>query len=309
MHKRNIKNGFLLFLAATIWGVAFVSQSKGMEYMGPFTFNGVRSILGAMVLIPVILLRRNGKEESRKIPWKTTVLGGILCGLALTTASMFQQYGILYTTVGKAGFITTLYIIFVPMIGIFMGKKAPWITWVGVLMALFGLYLLCLKGSFHIGIGDSLVFVSAFIFAMHILIIDYFSPKTDGVVLSCLQFLICGVVCMIFAFILEEPHWSQLTSGMIPILYAGIMSCGVAYTLQIVGQKEFHPTAAALILSLESVVSALAGYVAYQVGFLKENQTLTGRQIAGCVIVFVAVILVQLSSENMHIKIKTQKEG
>lgn len=300
MNKKTLRSSLLLFLAATIWGVAFVSQSKGMEYMGPFTFNGVRSLLGGAVLIPFILFRRKKEGADRKpIPWKVTLSGGICCGLALTGATALQQYGMLYTSVGKAGFITTLYIIFVPIIGIFLGRRAPWMVWAGAFLASIGMYLLCMQESLHGNPGDVLVFISAILFSFHILIIDYFSPKADGVMLSCIQFFVAGVICTGCAFVFEHPQLSQLMSGLVPILYAGILSSGVAYTLQIVGQKDMNPTVAALILSLESVVSVLAGWFAYRVGFLKEDQTLTGRQLLGCVIVFAAVILVQLPLEEL----------
>ena len=303
MNKGSLKNSLLLFLAAFIWGVAFVSQSKGMEYMGPFTFNGVRSLIGSAVLIPVILVRRKKEGVNRKpIPWKVTLLGGACCGLALMTASTLQQIGMLYTTVGKAGFITALYIIFVPILGIFIGKKVPVTVWVGALMAAVGMYLLCIQGSFRIGLGDGLVFLCAIVFSIHILVIDYFSPKADGVMLSCIQFLVCGVICTTCALLFEKPSFAQLLSGAVPILYAGVMSCGVAYTLQIVGQKNVNPTVAALILSLESVVSMLAGWFAYKVGFLKEDQTLTALQLLGCAIVFAAVVLVQLPLEKFRKK-------
>ena len=296
MKSMKLRNSFLLFLAAFIWGVAFVSQSKGMEYMGPLTFNGTRSMLGAVVLIPLVVIRyrAKSKEEREKSSPKVALIGGLCCGLALTTASLLQQYGILYTTVGKAGFITTLYIIFVPILGIFLGRKIPAVVWGCALLAAVGMYLLCMSGSFSLGIGDSLVFLCAIVFAIHILVIDYFAPMADGVVLSMIQFFVCGVVSLTGAFFFEHPSWTQITGGMVPILYAGIMSCGVAYTLQIVGQKGVNPTVAALILSMESVFSALAGYVAYKVGFLKTDQTLTVRQMIGCVIVFMAVIIVQL---------------
>jgi len=314
-----VLNKFLLFLAAFIWGVAFVSQSKGMEYMGPFTFNGVRSLIGAIVLVPVILFRyRMAKNTNvsadnktggiianswKSVDWKTTLIGGICCGMALMIATTVQQIGIMYTTVGKAGFITALYIIFVPIFGIFIGKKVPVNVWIGAIMAAVGMYLLCIQGSFKIGLGDSLIFICAVVFTVHILIIDHFSPKVDGVMLSCIQFLVCGVICTTIAIIKETPDFSQLINGAVPILYAGVMSCGVAYTLQIVGQKGVNPTVAALILSLESVVSVLAGWFAYKIGFLKDDQTLTGRQILGCAIVFAAVILVQLPMEQFVGKI------
>ncbi len=302
MKAKSLTNSLLLFLAACIWGLAFISQSKGMEAMQPLTFNGIRSLLGGVVVLPVMLLRLKVRKrenadkniKSTGINWKITLTGGLLCGIFYTVASNLQQYGIMTTTVGKAGFITTLYIIFVPVLGIFLRKKVPSIVWLGAAIAAAGMYLLCMTESFTLAYGDLLVFLCAILFAIHILIVDYYSPKTDGVILSCMQLLICGITSTIAAFMIERPTFSQIAQGYIPILYAGIMSCGVAYTLQIIGQKNVNPTIASLIFSLESVVAALSGYVAYKVGFLKTDQTLTARQIVGCAIVLMAVILVQL---------------
>lgn len=302
MSAKTLRNSFLLFLTACIWGLAFVSQSKGMEAMRPFTFNGIRSLLGAAVVFPLVLYRikerkkeaGQGGEGKTGIDGKMTLIGGVLCGLIFTVASNFQQFGIQYTTVGKAGFITTFYIIFVPFLGIFLKKKVPGIVWAGAVLAAAGMYLLCMTESFSLTTGDTMVVISAVLFAIHILAIDYFVEKTEGVILSCMQLLICGIVSTMLALILEEPSVAQILEGIVPILYAGIMSCGVAYTLQIIGQKGMNPTIASLILSLESVVAAVAGFAAYRIGFLQTDQTLTARQVLGCVIVFSAVILVQL---------------
>lgn len=292
------RNSFLLFLTACIWGLAFISQSKGMEYMDPFTFNGVRSLIGAGSLLVFIVIRNKITGMSLKdLDWKVTLTAGICCGIALTIASTLQQFGIAYTTVGKAGFITTLYIIFVPMAGVLFKKKVPKIVWLAAAMAAVGMYLLCMTESFTMSFGDILVFICAIFFSAHIMIVDYFSPKTDGVMISCIQFTICGVLCMICAFIWGDPTWSQVTSGIGTLAYAGIMSCGVAYTLQIVGQNGVNPTVAALIMSLESVIATIGGVVAFKLGFLKTDQTMTLRQTAGCIIVFAAVILVQLPGE------------
>ncbi len=289
MKKVSLRNSFLLFLAAFIWGVAFVAQSVGMDYMGPFTFNGARFLMGSMVLLPLVYFRRK-KDKEKHIPGaglKITLKGGVCCGLALGTAALLQQFGIMYTTVGKAGFITTLYIIIVPVLGIFLGKKITGKVWIGAAAAAFGMYLLCMSGRLALGKGDTLVFICAIIFSVHILVIDYFSPKADGVELSCIQFLTAGIISSILAFIFEEPELSQFIEGIIPLAYAGIMSSGVAYTLQVVGQKDMDPTVASLILSLESVVSMLAGWVIL-------GQALSARELAGCGLVFGAVILVQL---------------
>lgn len=294
MKEHKIRNSGLLFLTAFIWGMAFVSQSKGMDYMGPLTFNGVRSWIGAGVLLIYILIGRSRGEKKEPIDWKITLLAGVCCGVALTVASTFQQFGIQYTTIGKAGFITTLYIIFVPMAGIFFRKKVAAVVWVAAVMAAFGMYLLCMTESLVLGMGDLMVFLCAVCFAGHIMIVDYFAPKTNGVIISCIQFAVCGLLSGIGALIWENPTLGQLHGGIGSLLYAGVLSCGVGYTLQIVGQKGVNPTVAALIMSLESVVATVAGWAAYKIGFLNTDQTLTGRQIMGCVIVFAAVILVQL---------------
>ncbi len=296
MRKVSMKSSFLLFMTAFIWGVAFVAQSVGMDYMGPFSFNGARFLMGSAVLLPVILVRRrqNKKVAIPKADMKVTVIGGICCGLALCTATLLQQFGILHTTVGKAGFITTLYIILVPFFGIFLKKKIPAKVWLGAVIAMVGMYLLCMNEGLRLGRGDTLVLICAVVFSIHILIIDYFSPKADGVELSCIQFFVAGIIAGVLALIFEQPRLSDFITGIVPLAYAGILSSGVAYTLQILGQKNMDPTVASLILSLESVVSMLAGWVIL-------GQALTMRELAGCALVFCAVILVQLPKEwNLH---------
>lgn len=299
MKKGNLRSSALLLLTACIWGVAFVAQSVGMEYVGPFTFNFVRSILGGLVLIPCIFfLKREKKaeaekvsEEEKKAQRKTLLAGGICCGVALCLASNFQQIGIQYTTVGKAGFITACYIVIVPVIGLFMKKKCSPMIWLSVLLAVVGLYLLCINEQFSIGYGDILVFVCAILFSVHILIVDYFSPKVDGVKMSCIQFLVCGLLSGIAMLFAEQPQLSAVLLAWKPITYAGIMSCGVGYTLQIVGQKGMNPTIASLILSLESCISVLAGW-------LLLGQTLSMREGLGCVVMFAAIILAQLPAKE-----------
>ncbi len=295
MKKRTARNSFLLFLTATIWGMAFVFQSKGMEFMGPFTFNGIRSVIGALSLLVYLgIVCGMGRKKLSAVDWKNTLKAGFWCGILLTAASTFQQYGMVYTTVGKAGFITTLYIIFVPIAGIFFRKKVGAVVWLSALMAAAGMYLLCMTEGFRLGTGDIMVFVCAILFTAHILVIDHYSDKADGVIVSCIQFAMCGLICSVLALIFEKPVLDDILPGTGALLYAGVMSCGVAYTLQIVGQRDVNPTVAALILSLESVVATVAGWIAFELGFLKADQTLTGRQIAGCVLVFAAVVLVQI---------------
>ena len=298
MKKMAIGSSLLLFLAACIWGVAFVAQSVGMEYMGPFTFNGTRFLIGGTVLLPLVAIRiKKKKNTPEEIPAALTWKGGIYCGLAICLASLSQQIGIMYTTVGKAGFITTLYIIIVPVLGLFLHRKVEGKVWKAALVAAAGMYLLCINESFSIGKGDALVCLCAVIFSIHILVIDHFSPKTDGVALSCIQFYTAGLICILGAFLLEEPSWNQIFSGIVPLLYAGVMSCGVAYTLQIIGQKNLDPTVASLILSLESAVSVLAGWFIL-------GQALTVKELFGCALVFAAVIWVQMPSPSARISRK-----
>lgn len=297
MKKTELGSAALLFLAAFIWGVAFVAQSVGMDYVGPFTFNGCRFLIGGMVLTPFALIREKKyqksnsfqkmKIEEQKKHKSVTLFGGLCCGVAICIASSFQQAGMLYTSVGKAGFITALYIVLVPVMGIFMKKKVAPIVWIGVVLAAIGFYFLCIAESFSINYGDVLLFLCAVCFTFHILIIDYFAPKADGVALSCIQFWFSGIVCMSIAIFRESPQMSAIFAAAVPILYAGVLSCGVAYTLQIIGQKNMKPAVASLILSLESVISVLAGWVIL-------HEILTGRQLLGCGLVFSAVILAQL---------------
>lgn len=296
MTKSNIKGSLMLLIAALIWGTAFVAQSEGMDYVGPFTFNGIRSIVGGIVLIPCIFLldriRGTKKEptpspEKQKTARRTLIIGGVLCGMVLFVSSNLQQIGIQYTTVGKAGFITTCYIVIVPVLGLFLRKKCPLVVWLSVAITLAGLYLLCITESFSIGTGDLLVVFSSLAFAVHILVIDRFSPLVDGVRLSCIQLFVCGFLSLIMMFIFETPKISEILNAWLPILYAGAMSSGIAYTLQILAQKDMNPTVAALIMSLESVISVLAGW-------LLLGQSLSARELFGCALVFVAILIVQL---------------
>ena len=294
--KKQMISAAELLLTAFIWGVAFVAQSVGMDYIGPFTFNCVRSLIGGMVLIPLILfLRRkeqkNGNEEIRNYR-KNTIAGGICCGFFLAVASSFQQFGIMYTTVGKAGFITALYIVIVPILGIFMKKKVAPIVWASSVIAIIGFYMLSISGQVSINKGDILVLICAVLFSLHILVIDHFSPRGDSVAISCIQFFTSGIICGIGMLLFENPQISDIIEAYVPILYAGIMSCGVAYTLQIVGQKNMDPTVASLILSLESVFSALAGW-------LILGQSLSVKELIGCGLVFAAVLLAQLPQKSV----------
>ena len=308
-HK--LRNTFFLFLTAMIWGAAFVAQSVSMDYIGPFTFICLRSVIGGLFLIPVIIvldgIRKKNQnesanvvssentlynietEEKQRLSWKNKQLieGGIVCGILLFFANCFQQTGIQYTTVGKAGFITTFYIIIVPLIGLFFKKYCGILTWIGVVIALAGLYFLCITQKLTIQRGDALILCCSVLYAGQILAIDHYNPFVDGVKMSCIQFLTGGVLGAVFMFLFENPSVAMILSAAGPILYTGIMSTGVGYTLQIVGQKGLNPTVAALILSLESVFSALSGYL-----FL--HQVLTTRELIGCALMFIAIVLAQL---------------
>lgn len=292
MKERKVRNTLMLLLTALIWGSAFVAQSVGMDYVGPFTFNGVRSVIGGIFLIFCIWfmdktgIRKNNKAESKEDK-KVLLTGGISCGVVLFIASNLQQIGIQYTTVGKAGFITALYIVIVPVLGLFLKKKCPATVWISVIIAVIGFYRLSVTDGFSLTRGDLLVLLCAVVFSVHILVIDHFTEKTDGVKMSCIQFIVCGILSCICMFIFEKPQVSALVSAWMPLLYAGILSCGVAYTLQIVAQKGYNPTVASLLLSLESVFSVVAGFIVL-------GQKMTARELSGCILIFAAVILAQL---------------
>ncbi len=294
--KQQIKSSLILLLTATIWGVAFVAQSVGMEYIGPFTFNAIRCVLGGMVLIPVILVlkkkKETGAENQEKEDKKTLWMGGIACGVILCIASNLQQFGIMEASVGKSGFFTALYIVMIPVIGIFIGKRPGIKLWFCVALAVVGMYLLCMKdGSFTIERADIMLLLCALAFSFHILVVDYFSPKVDGVKMSCIQFFVCGVLSAVGMLFTETPDISNIQAAWLPLVYAGLLSCGVGYTLQIVGQKGINPVIASLIMSLESVISALAGWVIL-------GQVLSPKEILGCILMFVAIIITQIPIGN-----------
>ena len=289
-----MKNNVLQVLTALIWGCAFVAQSVGMDYVGPFTFNMARFLIGAIVLLPVIWFmdrqRKTGAEKGAG--QKTLIIGGICCGTALAVASSLQQWGILFTTVGKAGFITAMYIVIVPLLGIFIGKKVRPLIIGCVAIAVVGFYFLCMTESLRLGLGDFLVLLCAIAFSIHILVIDHFSPKVDGVKMSAIQFLTAAIISAVPTLLWEQPVLTEILQAWQPVLYAGVMSCGVAYTLQIIAQKNADPTVASLLLSLESVFSVLAGWVLL-------GQGLSLKELFGCVLIFCAIILAQLPEKKM----------
>lgn len=286
--KNSIKGSLMLLLTALIWGTAFVAQSVGMEHTGPFTFNFVRTLVGAVVLVPIIAcFRIFNVTGGGAVSLKNTALGGVICGIMLFAASSFQQSGIALTTAGKAGFITALYIVIVPLLEFLIYKKTSAKMWLCVIIATVGFYLLCIKENFSVGRGDALVLVCALVFAVHIMLIDHFNTKnTDGMLMSCIQFFTAAALLGVCMLLFEKPDIHGIAAAWRPILYAGVMSCGVAYTLQIIGQKYTPPAAATLIMSLESVFAALAGWL-----ILNENMCF--KELVGCALVFAAVILAQ----------------
>lgn len=296
MKNFNWKNPTMLLLAAFIWGGAFVAQSVGMDHMGPLTFSSVRCIIGSIVLVPCIFVldRRKSPQERERtahLSRKNLLLGGVSCGLILCAASNLQQFGIQYTSVGKAGFITALYIVIVPLLGMLFGRRCGWKVWLGVVIALVGFYLLSMTGGFSLERGDIYLLCCSVLFSCHILVIDHFSPLVDGVKMSCIQFLVSGVVSGIGMLLFETPTVEGILAGGVSLLYAGVLSCGVAYTLQIVGQTNYNPTVATLLMSLESVFSVLTGW-------LVLHQKLSARELGGCVLIFIAVILAQLPDKE-----------
>ena len=286
--KGILKAEALLLLTAAIWGLAFVAQRKGMEFIGPFIFNGIRFALGGLSLIPLIyFFNKKEKAEQKANRNFSTLKSGLLLGLILFVAASLQQAGMVYTSAGNAGFITSLYVILVPIIGVSVGYKIPYQLWIGAVLAITGLYFLSQKGSLSIQIGDGLVLLSALFWAIHVLAISYFAPKHKVIVLSAIQFTVCSVLSLIVAFIFENFSLSEIYMASIPILYGGIMSVGVAYTLQVYAQKSAPPSHAAIILSLESLFAALGGW-------LILNEEMNTMKIFGCLLMLTGVIISQI---------------
>lgn len=291
MKTKEVKSVFILLLTAAIWGFAFVAQRVGMQHVGAFTFNGVRFALGSISLLPVIYFfnRKNKEQPKEEADLKTTIKSGLIAGSVLFIAASLQQIGLIYTTAGKAGFITSLYIVLVPIIGILFKQKTHMKTWIGALTAVIGLYFLSINESFTIEFGDFLEIVGALFWACHILLIDRFVKNVDAIKLSSIQFATCAVFSMITAFITEDVNAAGISGALVPILYGGIMSAGVAYTLQAVGQKYAKPSHAAIALSMESVFAAIGGIV-----LLAE--TMSARGYFGCALMLLGMLIAQ--SEN-----------
>jgi len=299
----------MLFLTAFIWGTSFVAQSVGMEEVQAFTFNGIRTLMGAAVLIPYILIKDKLSARvmnelqlaERKMMDKKAIRSGVVLGLVLFCASNFQQFAFYYSTSGKIAFVTAFYMFFVPVFGLFLRKKIPALTWLCVFFGIVGLYFLCIDPSNIQGInrGDILCFICSMFYAVHILLVERFAPDVDGIKLSCVQFIVSGSISCLMMFIFEAPQIAAIQNAIPSLLYSGVMSCGLAYTFQIVGQKYTEATVASLIMCMESVFGVLAGAVIL-------HEVLSGREILGCVIMFVAIIISQLA-ENITAKLKKAK--
>lgn len=290
---KKLRSSLLLLIASVIWGITFIAQSEAVAHVGPFTFNFARSLIGSLVLLPAIrpfgrTEKGNAGEIDKKKSLRALLVGGILCGFALCTATNLQQFGIsLGSSVGKAGFITSFYIILVPIFGLLLKKRTSVIIWISMMIAVVGLYLLCITEDFSIETSDLLYLGCALFFAIHILIISVYSPRVNGVALSCMQFAVSAVLNGICMLLLEKPSLADILAAYLPLLYAGVLACGVAYTLQIIGQRDLDPAIASVIMCLESVVSVVAGW-------LILHQQLSPRETAGCVIMLLATILAQL---------------
>lgn len=283
---RQTRADVMLLIAAAIWGTAFVAQSVSMQYIGPFLFGGVRFALGSFVLIiPAFLLKR----PVRRASGRQMLTAGFVVGLVLFVAASLQQAGIQYTEIGKAGFITCLYIVIVPLAGIFLKHRAGKAVWTGCAVAVVGLYLLSIKGNFSIAHGDFLVLLGAFVWSAHILVIDHYAKRIDAIQLSCLQFAVCAAFSMLAAVFFEPITVAGLDGALPSILYAGIVSVGFAYTLQVIAQRDAKPAHAAIILSLETVFAALSGW-------LILGEQLSGREITGCSLMFAGMLISQLGS-------------
>lgn len=295
--NKQLRGSLLLLLTAFIWGTAFVAQSEGVDRMGPFGFNAIRNFMAVVVLTPVVILLRKrtmakgttvGNAFSDILHDKKLLTGGFFCGLALCVASNCQQIGIKYVSfLGKSGFITALYIVLVPIAGLFFHKKVGKFVIAGLTFALIGLYLLCINQKLTFEFSDIMLIICAFVFTIQIMLVDVYAPQVDPVALACIEFLINAVLSLIPMFILEHNTIADIRSALFPIIYAGVFSSGVAYTLQMVGQRDLNPTVASMIMSLEAVVSVLSGII-----ILKDKPT--GRELLGCLMMFVGVMLAQI---------------
>ena len=297
--KKKLLGPATLIMASMIWGLSFVAQNEGMNYIEGFTYNGIRMMLGSAVLVPFIVFNKKKNAENpnsidKKRNRKSTFIGILLTGLCLFVGSNLQQFAFNYTEVGKIGFITSLYMIFVPIISLFLKKRAPFTVWIGVILGLIGMYFLCVgkADSFNIGKGEILTLLCAIAFALHIIVIDKFASEIDPVVLSCGQFFVTGLISCILMFIFETPTIEGLRNAAIPILYSGLISSGMGYTFQVIGQKHTEPTLAAMLMCLESVFSVLFAFI------LPPHEKLMAVEYIGCAVIFIGIIIAQITPKK-----------
>lgn len=299
MKTQKLRSNLLLLLAAAIWGVAFVAQRVGAEYIGSFTFNGIRFALGSLSLLPLIYYfgKKKAVASETNVPKKGSLVPGIIAGCVLFIAASLQQIGLMETTAGKAAFITGLYIVLVPILGIFLKHFIRFNTWIGIVVAAIGLYFLCVTENFTIARGDIFELVGAFFWAIHILLIDRFTKNVDTLKLSFFQFVTCSFLSLVVAFGFENITWEGISHVILPILYGGICSVGIAYTLQVVGQKHAEPSHAAIILSMETVFASIGGFI-----ILNENLGMRGY--VGCILMLAGMLLAQLQIKKKSRNLK-----
>ena len=290
MKEGNLKADFLLILTAMIWGFAFVAQRIGMDYIGPFTFNAVRFALGSLTLLPLIwLMKKHRPTEAPSEQQNTPLLRwGIIAGGTLFAGASFQQAGMVYTTAGKAGFITGLYVVIVPLLGLFWKQHPHLSTWIGAILAAIGLYFLSITSQFTISIGDLLVLISAFFWSGHVLLIGWLAPQTNSLKLAATQFAICSLLSLLTALAIETITFASIWQAIVPILYGGLGSVGIAYTLQIIAQRDAHPAHSAIILSLEGLFAAIGGW-------LVLGEVLSMRGLLGCALMLTGMLFSQMS--------------
>ncbi|MEI7492303.1 MAG: DMT family transporter [Bacteroidota bacterium] len=295
MSNSKIKADLILLLAAAIWGFAFVAQRVGMDYVGPFTYNGIRFTLGLLVLLPLLYNKlRKGKQllnPGSSIDRRKILYGSMFTGLLLFTGVALQQLGLQTTTAGKAGFLTELYVVFVPVIGLFFGQRSNLFIWAGMFISVTGLYLLCITTGFNLGAGDSLVLMCSFVFSFHVLFIGWLSPRMDSILLAVIQFTITAVLNLVVAFSIETVNLAKVFQAWLPLTYGGILSVGVAYTLQIIAQKTAHPAYVSIILGLEAVFAVIGG-------MMLLGETMTMRMVGGCLLMLAGTVLVQLKGKS-----------
>ena len=296
MNSKKLLGNGLLLLAALIWGTAFAFQRAGMDSIEPISFTAARMVLAAAVVGLVAFLTRgrdqnlaaSQSEEEQRLCKRHTILGGVSCGVLMTAATLLQQIGIVYTTAGKAGFITAMYMLLVPVIGfLFLKRRNSWLVWLAVLLGVAGMYFLCMSESFSLSRGDFLVLICALLFSFHILCCDYFVRRGNPIRISAIQFATAMVLCTAAALIAETPSWEKIMSAIVPIVYCGVFSGGIGYTLQMVGQKFTDPASASLLMSMESVFAVIGGVILLQ-------ERMSSREIFGCVMMFMAIVLVQV---------------